>query len=86
MATTTHHQPNSSEYRLVVSGSGSEFFLQNASKNKAVASVVWGVSVPAADTQGHPVKPGQGLVRNGLIGQVYARGLTGDVTIVVTEE
>lgn len=86
MATTGKHQPGSNEYIQVVSGTTNAFLLQNASKDKTVVSVIWGTSVPAPDDPGHPLQPGDALTRASLNGNVYARGLTGDATVVVTEE
>lgn len=86
MATTVKHQPTPSEYSEVVAGTSNAFLLQNASKDKTVVSVIWGTSVPAPDADGHPLQPGDALTRGSLTGNVYARGLTADAIVIVTEE
>lgn len=87
MAITVKQQPPTNQYILVVAGTSNEFFLQNVSRNrKASCSIVWGTSVPAADTVGHILEVGDGVVRNSMTGNLYARGLTTDVVLAVTEE
>lgn len=87
MATTTHHQPPTNKYILIVSGSTGEFFLQNTSKSaKASCMLIWATSVPAADEQGHVLKVGEAVIRNSLTGMVYARAMTTDCTLTATVE
>lgn len=87
MATTVKHQPPTNKYIEVIAGTTNAFFLQNVSKNrKASCTVIWDTTVPAADAIGHVMEVGDGLVRNGLNGKLYARGLTTDVILAATEE
>lgn len=83
MATTNKFQPNSNEYIEVVNGTTNDFLIQAVTGKIYVA---WGTSVPAADTLGYILNPGEGVLRNGLTGKVYARGVTGNTRVVVTEE
>lgn len=86
MATTVHHNPSSNQFIPVSSSTSAEFFLQNVSKTNTAVMVVWASAVPAADTIGHVLQPGDSLNRNSLTGTVYARGMTGDAVVAMTEE
>lgn len=82
---TTKIQPGSSQYVLAVSGTSNEFLLQNVSKTNTPIMIVWADAQPAAGTTGHYLYPGDAIGRNGITGQVYAIGVTGDAIIAVTE-
>jgi hypothetical protein len=85
--TTAAVRPTSGEYVEVVSGTTNVFFIQNVSpKLKACCMVRWGSALPAPNDVGYVLEVGDSIVRGGLTGKVYARGMTSDVLLAVTEE
>jgi len=86
MASTVKHQPSTSEYILVISGTTNEFLLQNVSTGNTAVYIVWAAALPVGSTIGHLLRPGDGLTRNSLTGQVFARALTADAIVAATEE
>ena len=82
MATTVKHQPPTNQYIVVVNSTSDDFFLQNVGQEAVM--IVWAASVPAADTKGHILQPGESVVRDLFTGLVYARSITRETVVVVT--
>lgn len=86
MATTVTHQPPGGQYIKVVNGTTNDFLLQNIGATNSPVMIRWGTTQPASTANGHILHRGEAVVRNGLTGNVYAIGLTGDTVVAVTEE
>ena len=87
MATTTNVRPSSEAYTEVITGTANAFFIQNTSpKSKACCMVRWGSVLPAPNDIGYILEVGDSVVRGGLTGKVYVRGMTSTVLLTVTEE
>lgn len=86
MATTVKHQPPSNRYVLVINGTSNDFLLSNVGREKTNVMIAWASSEPAASLPGHVLRPGEAVIRNGLTGQVWARGMTKDCVVAATEE
>jgi hypothetical protein len=52
---------------------GSELAIDMQNNSDATVTVVFAATLPAVGTDGYLVKPGQGVVRNGHTGSMWAR-------------
>lgn len=84
MATTVKHQPPTHQYITVVNSTTEEFFIQNIGHYPVY--VIWANTVPAADSKGHVLQPGDAVIRGGFTGNLYARSITKDSIVAVTVE
>lgn len=81
MTATVKFSPNTSVYEEVVSGTTNDFLL---TVNNGTAEVIFADTIPTG--HGHRLPEHSGLVRGGLTGKVWAKGVGKPVNIVVTEE